>query len=150
MTKHAQIDLSDAGFYLAAANTPLFLLRNLREDRTVQALAHTVDGPQLFEWLQNSLRKKPRSLTDSVAAYVYLVALSMKGDLSYLIYAQKLPATDYRWFHYLTEVLIAQFRPTSRMEIYADSRLISPSVASTSISSTSDASTDIQTIRSRR
>ena len=123
MSKEQQLDFSDAEFVLAAANTPLFVLRKLRKDRLVITLAQTFEKEELFRRMRAALRAKLRSHTDVVRPYVYLVALSMKGDLSYLNRAQKIPAKKHKWFGYIANFLADEFVPTSQLKVYANTRL---------------------------
>src|SRR4051812_21469407 len=68
-------DLSDAEFALAVANTPLFLLRKLREDEASRNIAIALPEAEIFRRMKQRLARKPKDLRERVEPYVYLVAL---------------------------------------------------------------------------
>jgi hypothetical protein len=106
-------DLSRAQSAFMVANSPLFLLRKLREDPTVAEIAKKTRTTTILSQLRQSLSRESRTLRTAVAPYVYLVALSMQPDIKYLVHASKLSAPHHTWFSFLSDVLLKTYQPTS-------------------------------------
>lgn len=109
----SNVDLKAAEGDFAVANTPLFLLRKLRMDESVQRLAHTTPSTKLLRLLSDTLKVRPRSLRASVVPYVCLVALSLRGDFVALRKASKFRAPYSPWYKYLAEVIMQTAIPTN-------------------------------------
>ena len=84
MTDLSDVRLPLAEQAFAVANTPLFLLRKLRSDPAVLEIARVAQPKAILSALKKSLRRKPKTLSDAVSPYVYLVALSMTRDLGWM------------------------------------------------------------------
>ncbi len=120
-----QVDLSHAASTYAVANTPLFLVRKLREDPAVSEIAKLFSGDQILAALQLTVQDKPTDLFDYVRPYVYLVALSMKETDTYLRKAMELPNTrKWDWFNYVALALLQTYTPTTSMAVRASSPVI--------------------------
>lgn len=107
------IDLKRAEAAYAVANTPMFLIRKLRSDRTVQTIADRCSAADLYTALRSSLEKKPETLSDVVKPYAYAVALFQKGAISYLRKAKELRFEQFNWFGQVVESLLKMHMPTS-------------------------------------
>jgi hypothetical protein len=107
------VDLSSAQSAFMVANSPLFLLRKLRDDPTVATIARRSRGATILSQLRRSLSREPRALHTAVVPYVYLVALSMQPDIKYLREASALPAPHHAWYTYLSGVLLQSYKPTT-------------------------------------
>jgi hypothetical protein len=108
-----EFNLDQAALAYAVANTPLFLLRKLREDPLTREISSSFSGDTLFTELQNALKHRPESLQDYVRPYVYLVALSMKQEDRWLRDAVRIPSVEsWNWFRYLQHVLLETYVPT--------------------------------------
>jgi hypothetical protein len=117
MTSPSQLNTSSAEMTFVVANTPLFLLRKLRSDPVVVEMSTSIPAAQIFKALQKSIRRKPKTIKDSVRPYVYLVALSLLRDQSYLRQAATLSAPHAEWFTYLAKILTKTNTPTSNVLI---------------------------------
>jgi hypothetical protein len=106
-------DLSRAQSAFLVANSPLFLLRKLRDDPAVVMIAKYAVPTAILKQLRQSLSRPPRALHTAVAPYVYLVALSMQPDIRYLHEASELSAPHHAWFRYLSGVLLQTYKPTT-------------------------------------
>jgi hypothetical protein len=104
------VDLSGAQSVLAVANSPLFILRKLREDPTTAKIAGAASGHAIFNLLKTSLRRNPRTLRSAVAPYVYVVALSMQRDIKYLRQASRIHAPYPRWFKIVCAALLDSYQ----------------------------------------
>lgn len=114
----------------AVANTPLYLIRKLRETEEVGELVRTKSGDQIFELLRQATAKHPVEPMDYVAPYMCLVALSMKSDDNYLKAAGALPNTaNWDWFDYIRQVLIEATIPTERVVLAASAKPTPPVTA---------------------
>jgi len=111
-----QIDTQTAEAALAVANTPLFLLRKLRADPIVASLARDRNAEELLSSLREISQKEPQTLQDLVLAYVYLVSLSLKENLSNLHAAAAIPIQA-EWYRYIANYLAQSAEPTVRVNL---------------------------------
>ncbi len=111
-------DFNSASSAYLVANTPLFLLRKLREDPNIGELARSVTSEQLFDALKYAAQKDANTLADRVRPFILLVALAIKGDINRLRETTGVrPPIRADWFDYLCRVLIETHRPTMRSTI---------------------------------
>lgn len=117
--KNAQQTYSyrNAASALMLANTPLFLLRKLKADSLTMELARTLSDDEIISELMAAVRDKPTDIDEAVRPYVYLVALSFKGNASSLKRAVDLDAPYAEWFKYLANYLSQSLFPTSRQTV---------------------------------
>jgi hypothetical protein len=111
------INLDQAAATFAISNTPLFLLRRLRADAAVKEISTAWKPKDILKALKSAGKKKPQTLNDAVAPYVYLVALSFNDDVAFLRKAASIAVPHHRWYSYIAQVLIDTYRPTSRLAI---------------------------------
>lgn len=113
MTQIDEMQFVGAQRAFAVANTPLFLLRKLKDDADVQQVSREFNGAQLISLLESSLRYRPKTIRDAVLPFIFLVALSFKEDKKFLD-ATITIARGYpdEWFDYLRSVLIQTYRST--------------------------------------
>ncbi len=109
--EHIQLPSAESAYFVS--NTPLYLLRKLREDPVVAALATSATGEELLYALRKAAREEPSSIAERVRPFVLLVALAMKDDIRRLREATtvQLPSAN-EWFDYIRRVLIETYRPT--------------------------------------
>jgi len=116
--------LGQASVAFSVANTPLFLLRKLRDDAEVRDIARNFSGEEILEQFAALLSRGPQSLRDEVAPYVFAVALSLKDTDAYLRTAAESEHLDKRnWLGYILRVLIETYSPTSTQEIFVPGQL---------------------------
>jgi hypothetical protein len=113
MKNQEPIDTQTAERALAVANTPLFLLRKLRADPTVAELRQNYSAAEILSALKRSLKKTPKTLSEAVTPYLYLVALSGLPDVRFLREAETFAAPNTEWYSYLARLLVETYRPTS-------------------------------------
>ena len=99
------VDLSQAERDYLISNTPLFLLRKLRDNSVVKNMAQGASSTSLLSALRSSLKHEPRSLATAVRPYAYLVALSMQQQPAFWKRAAALNAPHHQWFKFMAEVL---------------------------------------------
>lgn len=135
MKTFADANLSNAARIFSVANTPLFLLRKLREDASVQEIGRSFLPDEILVELRNALSATPADVEDFVRPYVYLVALGTQ-DARHL---EKIGALNdvqkwsWEWFEYLRQVLSEVSIPT------VDQTLKMPAQATTTVSRTNSA-----------
>ncbi len=95
------------------ANTPLFLLRKLRSDPVVRAMAFDLSEDEIIGALRSAVRRKPTDIRDAVLPYLYLVALSIKGKVVPLKQAVDIGAPHAEWFKYIGNYLLKSFTPST-------------------------------------
>ena len=119
MTTLDKLTLEGAQSIFAVANTPLYLLRKLRAETGVQLLGSAFGADEVFEALNIAVLQPPQTLQDLVRPYVYLIALSLNRDKSYLERAAKLTAPHHHWFQYIGNVLIKEYQVTGVSKLTA-------------------------------
>lgn len=113
-----QVDLSTAAVSLGLANSPVYLLRRLETDPSVQKLSDKYSESEIFREMKRVLsKKKPSSLEETVWPYVALVALANKKSTQYLDQAASLPADHFQWFAYLAQFLKQSLAHSSTVNI---------------------------------
>lgn len=122
-----QVELKQVSRAFAVANTPLFLLRKLREDEAVREISKDFSGDEILERLKELLQREPETLRDHVAPYAYLVALAQKPDDRHLRMAALIPdPPKWGWFDYIRRVLLETYSPTKQSVILIPGRNDSP------------------------
>ena len=145
MTDLSDVRLPLAEQAFAVANTPLFLLRKLRSDPAVLEIARVAQPKAILSALKKSLRRKPKTLSDAVRPYVYLVALSMTRDLMRMEEAARLASRHSDWFSYIAKLVLDTLQPTSFNNMQIPRTLMS---SSTTTSSSAPTRTEIVAVRS--
>lgn len=87
------------------ANSPLFLLRKLRENPVVQDMAQRALGDTLLSQLKSTLSRKPKKISNAVKPYAYLVALSLQADPKRIEMATKFNSPYHAWYDYLARLI---------------------------------------------
>jgi hypothetical protein len=120
MTSFEEATLTQAAEMYAVANTPLFLVRKLREDSAASEISASFDGATILEELKKALLSAPRTPDEYVRPYVYLVALAQKSDNQFLQQALSLAGHErWDWFDYIASVLLETHVATGNQEVIA-------------------------------
>lgn len=127
MNSIAEANLQNAAQAYAVANTPLFLIRRLQEDSTVQEIATSFSGEEILAELQRSAARAPESLLDYTRPYVYLIALAKQQNSDCLRAAGAVETKDWRWFSYMKDVLLETYSPLSTTSVLGEIARMSPS-----------------------
>jgi hypothetical protein len=122
--KFDQLNLKGAESIYAVSNVPLYLLRKLQGEAAVREVSMTASCDEIFQRLDETLKIKPTSLHEAVEPYVLLVALSKKGDVSYLEKASALRAPYHDWFNYLASVLITTHLTTKINSLFIPGQIM--------------------------
>lgn len=113
MTTFNEANLANAAQMYAVANTPLFLIRKLREDSAVFEIAASFDGAAIVEELKNVLQRDPQTPEDYVRPYVYIAALAQKSEDRFLRQAFSLPGHEkWDWYEYVAGALLEMYMAT--------------------------------------
>jgi hypothetical protein len=119
MKKLQEIDLKQACSVFAVANTPLFLLRKLRQDASVLEISRSFSGEEILGHLRDLISREPETMLDHTLPYVCLVALALKDDDRDLKRAMTIPApTKWNWFDYIRKVLVETYTPTTHTTLW--------------------------------
>jgi len=116
VTKEEREARAFAASILAVANTPLFVVRKLRERPDILTLALSMDIADIAEKLKKSAGSSPRNVRESAAPYLYATLLSMRGDARSIASVLRVNPS-YRWFGNIAEFLIKTTVSTSRKSI---------------------------------
>jgi len=126
MSALSQISFSEAEHTFAVANTPLYLIRKLRQDPTVYEVSKRFSGEEILGELKHVLMVEPSSLADYVRPFVYLVALWHMPDDKYLKMSPQIAnASERDWYKYVKRVLIETYSPTIDLRVQLPSRVSS-------------------------
>jgi hypothetical protein len=106
---------AEAAFVLA--NTPLFLLRKLRSDPVVRDMALNLSDDELISALRAAVSQRPTDIREAVLPYLYLVALSIKGNVATLKQAVEIDAPHAQWFKYIGGYLLQSFSPSTTQTV---------------------------------
>ena len=124
MKKLQDIDLKQACRAFAVANTPLFLLRKLRQDSSVMEISRSFSPEAILKAIDVIFSQAPETLYDHVAPYAYLVALSKLSDGVHLRNALALRAPEqWNWFDYIRNVLIETYSPISHTTLWVPGKV---------------------------
>jgi len=129
-------DLTLASRVYGIANTAPFLVRKLQADPTIRAMGETCKVEDILAALRSAADVEPTTAVDAVRPYALLVALWFKPEVDHLKEAAKVPASAYRWFPEVAELLIQNFSPVHRQTVQVPGLLSAPSVSVTSSAST--------------
>lgn len=136
MTDPQDINLSGAEAAFAVANTPSYLLRKLRADPAIHEAARKYSFHELLRALKLSINKEPKTLSDLVRPYVYLVALYGAGHENTLEKAKSMSAPCYKWFSQIANTLSVEYVPTTQVQIRVTAVSGKPQILDKSQSST--------------
>lgn len=123
MSKLVEPDLSGADRAFATANTPLYLIRNLKKDQAVKLYSRDLTAKGLFKRLESSLKTEASDFRSSVLPYVFLVAISLRSDKEFLRKAATLPAPYHHWYRYSAEFLLSEFQSTSVVQLTSNNEV---------------------------
>lgn len=98
------IDLRRAKEVLALANTPLYVLRNLRADSSVAAFARVTPVEDLLQSFEDAV-KEPPTLENLALTFVLIVALSFKGSRAVDAASAALPLDAHPWLSVVLDAL---------------------------------------------
>ena len=133
MTDPADIALKLAAENMVWANTPLFLLRKLREDPAVRDIKDKCSPSAVYRALRSIAKTKPATFEDKVRPYAYLVALSQMAEPAFFNKAARVRVVHAPWFRYIADYVQETTRPTLSVEIRASP--LKPGFATTTGSS---------------
>jgi len=135
------VDMTSLYQAFAVANTPLFLLRKVKES-PVTTLVQQYSSEEIFRALQDALREKPVDMSGFVAPFVYIVAIAEKGDLDLLAKAASLCAPFHNWYKEIGEAVVALARPTTVQKFAGLSSIVqAPNPIRSTVNSSSTSST---------
>lgn len=105
--------LARAASDYAVANTPLFLIRKLREDPVVHEISNSFRDEEILAAFRQAVEVEPQTAEDYVRPYVFLVALALKPRDICLRAAAQVPHMEkWDWLEYVQRVLVASYVPT--------------------------------------
>ena len=117
MTSLVEMDLTECVTSFGLANAPLFFLRRLLSDQTVQRISREIAGEDLLSALKALVSKKPKTLVDEVKPYVYLVALSLQANQTHFKMAASINFPNSKWYEYFARFLNETRVPYSNNQI---------------------------------
>jgi hypothetical protein len=124
-----ELDLTQAARAYGVANTPPFLVRKLQGDPAVRQLGATGSAEEILRALRSAASVEPNSAVEAVRPYALLVALWFAPTIDSLQDARKIPATAYRWYDYVAQLLIETFSPVQRETMQVPGLLSAPSIS---------------------
>lgn len=132
-----EVDLSGAVRALAVANTPFFLVRNLKNEFTTEFISKHFSDEEILSGLRSVLEIGPNDLVNSVRPYVYLVSLWMKPRREALTLASGMNASRWGWYTVIASYLLETYSPILTQTIVAPAQQAVLSTSPVSTTSTS-------------
>ena len=114
MIDTATLDTSSIERLFVIANTPIFLIDEIRKDGLTRALSLRTDD-ELIECLERATNSPPTNVSASTIPFLILAALSLKDPPSGLLRSKSInPASCDPWFDfgYLRQTLIERATTT--------------------------------------
>lgn len=108
------LDLTQASRIYGISNTPLFLVRKLQQDPSIQVISEKYSGAEIVDALRQFTQREPQNSVEAVVPYALLVALFFKPNVKHLQEASKIEAAAYSWYHYISEALLLNYSPTAQ------------------------------------
>jgi len=112
----AKADIDGAQKIWAVANTPRYLVKKLRADGYSSLVATTVEPQEIFDALRESVSQEPADVRGAVLPYFLLVCLALKNQIGFLREAARLPATGYRWYPEVVDILLKDSNAPTKYE----------------------------------
>ena len=113
------INLDNARSVYMTANTPMYIVRNLRSDPEIVKLHLKNSADAILAELKERLEHLPLDFEDRILPLVLLAALALKQNRTAMVEAARLDGKSYRWYKAVADNLVQQVRPTSMATIVA-------------------------------
>jgi hypothetical protein len=132
----ADYNLKGARRSFSVANTPLFLIRKLKEDSIAEEISNKYGIDEILDVLRATTSVIPKTLDEFVSPYLLLVCLWKKTDVRGLTEAAEISAPYLSWYKCVCETLLATFSQIQVQTIQGPldqpSALVLPSSSSSS------------------
>ncbi|UVK44839.1 hypothetical protein BPNPMPFG_000304 [Mesorhizobium sp. AR07] len=136
------LDLSSVEDHYIFSNTPMYLVRRLKEDAAVASAAKQNSPQFLADQYKTQVRKPPENVREAVIPYVCLVALFLQKQAAKLKEMTALsPDPSYKFIAEVNQILVQTLVPTNvfsgnfPQETLSNNFTINPSKTATSFSS---------------
>jgi hypothetical protein len=113
------VDLSHARSVYMTANTPMYIIRNLRSDPEIVKIHLNNSGENILAEIIDRLQRLPLDFEDRILPLALLVALSLKQNRNLVVAAASAESAMYRWYKLVADCLVQQVRPTLVTNIIA-------------------------------
>ncbi|KPF81419.1 hypothetical protein [Novosphingobium sp. AAP93] len=113
------INLGNARSVYMTANTPMYIVRNLRSDPEIVKLHLKNSADTILAEIKERLERLPLDFEDRILPLVLLIALALKQNRTAMMEAACLDGKSYRWYKPVADSLVQQVRPTSVSTIVA-------------------------------
>jgi hypothetical protein len=115
----SEFDLTEASHIYAIANTPLFLVRKLKEDPIPRKISEQCSAEQILGVLRTAAGVLPATIIDAVRPYAFLVALWLMPEPDGLERAAEFDAPNFNWYGYILAELLRTFSPVQMQDVQA-------------------------------
>lgn len=130
------IKLDNARSVYMTANTPMYIVRNLRSDPEIVKLHLKNSAEAILAEIRDRLERLPLDFEDRILPLVLLAALALKQNRTAMLEAARLDGKSYRWYKPVADSLVQQIRPTTMSQITAPVAVtVKPSAPARSTSS---------------
>ncbi len=107
------LSLENAKSVYSLANTPLYVLRNLKQDAAVTQIARSRSSEEILHELSIRKSSSEETLDQTVMPFVLLVALGSKNDLTAVKEAERFSGSFGEWFSTIARAILLTTSPTS-------------------------------------
>jgi hypothetical protein len=108
-----------AAQHFMLANTPLYIVRKLRREQLVVRFAQITTGRVLYDNFIESISSPGSDLYEEVNPYIFLVALLIKREKTFLVEALKADARHHKWIREILAFLVAECSPVNQFMLDA-------------------------------
>ncbi len=102
------IDFVRTGEIFIFANTPRYIIKNLKREQFVLNLSLRFKGDFLFEEIKRVCENDEISFDEYIKIYVLIIAISLQNDEKSKIYIEEFGATNFRWAKEISKILIGE------------------------------------------
>lgn len=111
------IKLDNARTAYMTANTPMYIVRNLRSDPEIVKLHLQNSAESILDEIKDRLTRLPLDFDDRILPLILLAALALKQSRTLMLEAARLDGARYRWYKPVADSFLQQMRPTSVSKI---------------------------------
>lgn len=130
------VNLDNARSVYMTANTPMYIVRNLRSDPEIVKLHLKNSAESILTEIKDRLERLPLDFEDRILPLVLLAALALKQSRATMLEAASLDGKSYRWYKPVADSLVQQIRPTTVSNITVPVTVtVKPTAAARSTSS---------------
>jgi hypothetical protein len=118
------LDLSGPESSYVVANTPMYLIRKIRNDDSVALVSRSLSPDQILDAYKEAVQQEPKTLRDFVVPHVCLVALSRSKTVEQLRASTRIKhRLEYKWLDFVQRYLLDTYQSVTTADFTVKPRL---------------------------